>query len=121
MKRSARKRRSLRKGTGRKTSKKKAASSPPSPARIDPGYARRGHLIVPQEYAKPVLPSKLEDGIKSARAEIQTLLDSLFLEDGSYEVEQISLTVSFSADGKFLGIGVGGATSMTISIRPKRP
>lgn len=85
------------------------------------GYTKVGSVYAPSSYAPaPVPTSKLQIGLKKARNEIAGMIDSLFLEDGSFELAEISFSVSFDAKGEFLGIGIGGTTSMTLTIRPKR-
>jgi hypothetical protein len=54
-----------------------------------------------------------------AKREINNMLnDFADLMKGDYIISEIGLTASFSADGKFLGIGVGGAVSIAIKIVP---
>lgn len=36
----------------------------------------------------------------------------------SYGIKEIELAVSFDAEGKFLGFGVGGSVTMKITIAP---
>ncbi len=100
----------------KKKSKKKKVSKAPS------GYRRNplGEVLIPDGDSIDTIvpPSKIMGGFEQAQKEIKNLLDSMteFAED--YEVAEISLSVSFSADGKFLGFGVGGATSMKIKLTP---
>jgi hypothetical protein len=35
-----------------------------------------------------------------------------------YSISEMELSASFNAEGKFLGIGVGGAKSITIRVKP---
>lgn len=63
--------------------------------------------------------SKLKTGLKKAQKEVQELLDDWTDMSDGYEVSEVTLSVSFSADGKFLGVGVGGATSIEIKLKPK--
>ena len=37
----------------------------------------------------------------------------------SYSISEIELTASFSADGNFMGFGVGEAASIKIKIKPE--
>lgn len=124
----------------KKTSAKKVAKRKTTPARRKPakrpakkkakkkiskaptGYRKnpRGEVLIPDgdQIDTIVPPSKIKAGFEQAKREVRNLLDNMadFAED--YEVSEISLTVSFSADGKFLGFGVGGATSMNIKLTP---
>ena len=64
---------------------------------------------------EPVAPNKIRSGIEKAKIELTNLLQELSDITAGFNISEIELEVSFSADGKFLGIGVGGAT--TISMR----
>ncbi|TNF35286.1 MAG: hypothetical protein EP312_04095 [Gammaproteobacteria bacterium] len=99
---------------------KKAAASKFS--KLPPGFSKEGGLYLPTKISKNttvVPPSKMLSGIKKAKAEISSLLDEISSITSGYSVSEIELAVSFSADGKFLGIGVGGATSITIKLSPE--
>ena len=104
--------------------KKAAAKAAP------PGYtiAQNSALLIPQKAAakatKPstgasvvIPPSKLQEGIRKAKEEIsqaiQTINDVLNANSLDSEIE---LSVSFNAEGKFLGFGVGGAFSLKIKL-----
>ena len=104
------------KAPAKKKSKKKKVSRAPSGYRKNP----LGEVLIPDldSIDTVVAPSKIMGGFEQAQKEIKNLLNSMteFAED--YEVAEISLSVSFSADGKFLGFGVGGATSMMIKLTP---
>ena len=106
------------KTTTRKVARKKATAVRASPPK---GYERSvtSPLLVPTGTSQPVSPSKLNAGLKTAATEIRSLLNSFEALADGYAVAELELAVSFSADGKFLGIGVGGATSMTVRLRPK--
>ena len=63
--------------------------------------------------------SKLRKGLSAAQAEIKESLQEIAtLLTLDFEVSEIELSISFSADGKFLGFGVGGATFIKVKIRP---
>ncbi len=63
--------------------------------------------------------SKLRKGLSAAQAEIKESLQEIAtLLTLNFEVAEIELSISFNADGKFLGFGVGGATSIKVKIRP---
>lgn len=89
-------------------------------SRKAPGYKRsRSGILVPDSVAAPVAPYKIVSGLSSAKQEITALLDEIVSTmTDEYSISEIELSASFSADGKFLGIGVGGATSITIRIKP---
>ena len=97
--------------TKRKTAKRKAAS----------GYkASRSGILVPKDTSQPVKATKLKAGFAKAKQEINSLAEEIITGmNQEYQIKEIELSASFSADGKFLGIGVGGATSITIKIAPK--
>ena len=110
-----------------KTAARKPSASPVKRAAPPPGYMRAasGVVLVPTPRAtrsgEPgVVPaSKLQKGISKAREQISGVLQELLeaTRDG-YEVTEIELSASFSADGKFLGFGVGGEMSITFKVRP---
>ena len=103
------------KRTTKKKRKKKLTKAPT-------GFRRNplGEVLIPDGDSIDTIvpPSKIMGGFEQAQKEIKKLLDGMteFAED--YEVSEIELSVSFSADGKFLGFGVGGATSMKIKLTP---
>jgi hypothetical protein len=104
-------------------------SKPTKPSKRSPapGFSRNagGLLLVPDlrssKQAEPgvVSASKLQKGIAKAREQISGVLQELLdaTRDG-YEVTEIELSASFSADGKFLGFGVGGEMSIKFKVRP---
>jgi hypothetical protein len=67
-----------------------------------------------------VIPaSKLSAGLAASQTQIKKSLQelaSVFTQD--FVVSEIQLSMSFSAEGKFLGIGAGGAMSVEATIRP---
>jgi hypothetical protein len=78
-----------------------------------------GIILPPSADDSLVAPSKLRRGFKSAKLEIQAMLDEFVSMMGErYHVTEIELSAGFSADGKFLGFGVGGAASIKVKIRP---
>jgi hypothetical protein len=82
------------------------------------GYEQRGHVLVPKEF-KPVPANKLYDGLQAAKPQIRRMVEEMadvFAAD--YQVKEIELTASFSAEGKFIGFGVGGEASIKITIAP---
>ena len=134
----AKKKPAKRKTTKRKTTKKKVTKRKPAAKKVTKkrvtakkprkkvthkkpsGYVTTpGGLVVPEGAIDPVPPSKLSKGLSSAMSEIESFVDQVVSKlSNTAEVEQVELDVSFSADGKFLGFGVGGAVSVRITITP---
>lgn len=117
VKRAAAKKAPAKKKVAKRAPTKKAIAAPPA------GYSRnpRGTLLVPAGKAKgSITPaSKLRAGIAKAQDEIKESLQEIAtLMTMDFEVAEIELAISFSADGKFLGFGVGGATSIKVKIKP---
>lgn len=86
--------------------------------------SQSSHLIVPEtklSSSNAIPASKLKRGLVTARRQLdETLSDILHNLTGDYEIAEIKLNASFSADGKFLGFGVGGAMTIEITVRPCR-
>lgn len=81
-----------------------------------------GGLLIPArigEEVMPVPPAKIRSGLSKARDEIKKLMEALSELTEGYTVSEIELAASFNADGKFLGIGVGGATTIKVRFRPE--
>ena len=58
-------------------------------------------------------------GLTKAKDEIDGLIQEIIdTSTADYEIHELEFAASFSADGKFLGIGVGGAATITLRIRP---
>ncbi len=87
------------------------------------GYLQSaGGLLIPAkvtEEVTPVPPAKIRSGLSKARNEIKKLMEALSELTEGYTVAEIELAASFNADGKFLGIGVGGATTIKVRFRPE--
>ena len=117
-KRTSRKKTPVRRKPAKRTTKKRKKKITKAPT----GFRRNplGEVLIPDGDSIDTIvpPSKIMGGFEQAQKEIKKLLDNMteFAED--YEVSEIELSVSFSADGKFLGFGVGGATSMKIKLTP---
>lgn len=78
-------------------------------------------LYIPDKLAPIVPPGRLRQGFAKAKEEINGIIDEIIdtmTED--YVISEIELNASFSADGKFMGIGVGGAASIKIKVTPDR-
>lgn len=83
------------------------------------GYVRSGSLLVPATTPAPLSPNKLRKGLAEAKTQLDAAMDEILRTlTGRYAIKEIKLTASFSADGKFMGFGVGGAASMEITICP---
>ncbi len=93
-------------------------------AKPDPGYnPSKGGILVPigSESHSYVKTGKLQAGIESAKDQIKGTLQNIaavFTQD--FEVSEIELSVTFTADGKFLGFGTGGAMSVKVKISPTK-
>lgn len=105
-----------------KKAKKKVKRSRPVPAFASEYQRGDGRLLLPNRHRDstngPVAPSKIQNGIDIARGELRGIVESLNDVSDGLSVAGIELEVSFSADGKFLGIGVGGATSIKVAFAP---
>ena len=108
----------------------KKAAARPAPkkaafaAKPEPGYnPSKGGILVPIGSESPsyVTTGKLQAGIESAKDQIKGTLQNIaavFTQD--FEVSEIELSVTFTADGKFLGFGTGGAMSVKVKISPTK-
>ena len=72
---------------------------------------------ISQPAAALVAPRAMTRGIQEAKAALAEVMASLLAsaEDG-LDVESVEATVSFAADGKFMGFGKGGAASLTLTM-----
>jgi hypothetical protein len=86
------------------------------------GYVKNeSGIYVPGKLATPVPPSKLRKGFAKAKKEINGIIDEIIdTMTENYVISEIEFNASFSADGKFMGIGVGGAASIKIKVTPDR-
>jgi hypothetical protein len=114
---SAKKATAAKKFSARKAAAKKVIATAPS------GYAANatGGIFVPQDTVKSSVTSasKLREGMAKAQTEIRESLQEIAATlSMDFEISEIELSISFNADGKFLGFGVGGATSLKIKIKP---
>ncbi len=102
------------KKVARKSAVKKAAIQ-----RIPSGYVLNPgtKLLVPSSTA--VKPSKMKAGLAKAKDDINELIQEIVdIGTTDYEISEIEFAASFNAEGKFLGIGVGGSATVTFRIRP---
>ena len=111
-----------RKPTKKPVSRKKKVKRPKG-ERLPFGYLESaGGLLIPArigEEVMPVPPAKIRSGLAKAQDEIKKLMEALSELTEGYTVSEIELAASFNADGKFLGIGVGGATTIKVPSRPR--
>ena len=116
-------RKTVKKKTARKAAKKKTARKTGS--RIQKrtqGYIEtESGILLPKQLITPVKASKLKTGFSNAKKEIDKVLQEIVSSmKGEYKITEIELVASFSADGKFMGFGVGGAASIKIKIAPEK-
>ena len=108
---------------GKKPVRRKKIPSARKGKAVPFGYLEgSGGLLIPaklSEKVTPVAPAKIRSGLSKARTEIQKLMEELGELTEGYTVSEIELAASFNADGKFLGIGVGGATTIKVRFRPE--
>jgi hypothetical protein len=78
-----------------------------------------GKILVPPIISQPVPSNKLIKGLSRAKKEIEDMFGAFGnLMIQNYSIKEIGIEISFSAQGKFLGFGVGGATTLKIVIAP---
>ena len=102
----------------KKAAKKFAAKKAVLP-RVPSGYVLKPgtKLVIPS--SSVVEPSKMRAGLAKAKDEIDGLIQEIVdISTSDYEISEIEFAASFSADGKFLGVGVGGSATVTFRIRP---
>jgi hypothetical protein len=110
------------KKAAKKPAAKKASAKKVAAKRLKPlpaGYVLRPgtKLVVPS--SSVVEPSKIRKGLAKAKDEIDGLIQEIVdISTTEYEVAEIEFAASFSADGKFMGVGVGGSATVTFRIRP---
>ena len=77
-------------------------------------------MLAPSGTVTPVPPNKICKGLSKAKKEISQLIEEIVSTmSDEYSISEMELSASFNAEGKFLGIGVGGATSITIRVKPE--
>lgn len=130
IKKTAAKKAVAKKAVARRPAAKKAVAKPAAKKAAGrlvksapPGWKQNaGGLVLVEERinSTSLTPaSKLRKGLSAAQAEIKESLQEIAtLLTLDFEVSEIELSISFNADGKFLGFGVGGATSIKVKIRP---
>jgi len=80
-----------------------------------------GGIAVPFSMIGIVPVSKLEAGLEKAQIEALKLVRSFSkFATAEYTVKEIEVSLSFDANGKFLGIGIGGAASVKMKLSPKQ-
>ena len=76
-------------------------------------------IVFPSKLIKPIPASKLKKGFEMAKSDIKGMISEVAsIITNEYSIKEIELEVSFNADGKFMGFGVGGAASIKIKIAP---
>ena len=114
---------SAKRSPGKKTVSRKKKTPARRVKHVPLGYLQSaGGLLIPakmSEEVTPVPPAKIRSGLSKARTEIKKLMEALSELTEGYTVSEIELAASFNADGKFLGIGVGGATTIKVRFRPE--
>ena len=85
------------------------------------GYATtQTGLLAPSALVGPIKASKMRSGLKEASKALCELMNEFDISLGnSYCMKEIELALSFNAEGKFMGFGIGGATSISIRVAPK--
>jgi hypothetical protein len=89
--------------------------------KIPPGHSitEQGLIVPLQAMSEPVPANKLYAGLAGARDEIKRVVAEFATAmTEEYNIKEIAMQISYSADGKFLGFGVGGAASITVKIGP---
>lgn len=119
----AKKLKSAKKTSSKRVAKKKGAKKKAGRGRPPAGFKRRSssNLFVPTTHEESVVvnTTKIEQGITEAQFHIRRAVHSMQETLGDdIELTEVQLELSFSADGKFLGIGIGGATSIRITVKP---
>ncbi|MDH5189902.1 MAG: hypothetical protein OEW89_01480 [Gammaproteobacteria bacterium] len=117
----ASRRASRRSATAKKVTKKTAARKKKVPKKPAGYSSTESGLLIPDSEATLVPASKLRSGFKKARKEIDSIVDEIVSTmTDEYVISEIELSASFSADGKFMGFGVGGAATIKIKITPDK-
>lgn len=105
---------------GVSTAKACTRGDPSPPKTKEDGYRLNSGGLFVRTVA--VEPSAIAKGIEKAKKQIQSMIAEfakIVISDG-HKVTEIELSVSFDASGKFLGVGVSGATSIKIKIAPRQ-
>ncbi|MDQ5987529.1 MAG: hypothetical protein CSYNP_03274 [Syntrophus sp. SKADARSKE-3] len=87
--------------------------APPRPAETS------HETVSSSDYSQPIPGYKLKKGLEAAKAEIAAMADqvaNLLTED--YTVRDVEFSVSFNAEGKFIGFGKGGSATIKIRLAP---
>ena len=107
------------KAASRKPAAKRAIPKNPKTHKLSAGGVYIPNALVTDSSEGVVSASKLQKGFAAAKNQIANLIQEIVdtaTED--YEITEIEFKASFSADGKFLGFGVGGEATIVIRIRP---
>ena len=86
---------------------------------ITKGYTQQGILYTRDGTINPIPPTKFRAGFAKAKEEIERIINDLVktMKVNDF-IKEIEVTISFDADGKFLGFGIGGSASVKIKIAP---
>jgi hypothetical protein len=85
---------------------------------IPKGYKIQNGIYCPETFNTPIPAGKFQAGFEKAIKEIGHLIASIAPLKHYASIKELELTVSFRADGKFIGFGIGGAASLLIRIDP---
>ncbi len=67
----------------------------------------------------PVAGPRLKDGLRAANRAVAELLEGLGTQvEGSYDIPEIEVEVSFDQQGRFMGFGRGGAVTLKLTLSP---
>ena len=78
-----------------------------------------GFFVKENDLPKPVDASSLRKGLEKARRDVKSMInETANIMTAQYNIRGLELSVSFNAEGKFMGFGVGDAASIKIKIAP---
>jgi hypothetical protein len=105
--------------TKKKVAKKAPAKKKVAKKALPDNFRMDGNIAVPRSTPKPVTPSKIRRGVNKAKGQIGTMVESIVdVVTAEYKVQSVQFSLSFDAEGKVLGIGVGGAATVTVTVVP---
>ena len=102
-----------------RTAAKRAIPRGPTGLKRSPAGLYIPAALVSDSSEGVVSAAKLQKGLAAAKKQITNMIQEIVdtaTED--YEISEIEFAASFSADGKFMGFGVGGEATIVIRIRP---
>jgi hypothetical protein len=84
------------------------------------GFKIEKGILLPRAELTPVPSGKLVKGLVDLRAQLHAALSEMSrMATAEYGIKELHVEVSFSAEGKFLGFGVGGAATFKLLLVPK--